>query len=526
MTGTNDSTAARQRGAVDRFLDVVERVGNALPDPTTLFALLALAIVVISGVAAQFDLSVAHPTTGQIIHPVSLLSIDGLHRILTQLVTNFTSFAPLGTVLVAMIGIGVAEVSGLIGAIMRMIVLRSPRALLTPVVVFCGVMSNAASEVGYVLLVPLAALIFKAAGRHPVLGLTAAFAGVSGGYSANLVLGTIDPLLAGLSQEAARIIDPTYVVSPAANYYFMAVSTFLITGLGWWVTEKLVAPRLAAMESAGVHAGDAGADDLVRPLSAAERRGLRFAAVAFFILTALLLWGLVPEDGFLREPGTGSVLHSPFLKGIVALIFFYGVGLGVAYGAGAGTVKSDRDVIKGMNQQMSTLGGYMVLVFFAAQFVAFFNWTNLGLILAVEGAQFLKSAGLHQVPLMLSFILLAATINLAMGSASAKWALMAPVFVPMFMLLGYPPEVTQAAYRVGDSVTNIISPMMSYFALIIAFVQRYLAKAGLGTLVSLMLPYSVTFLIGWSILFVAWILLGWPVGPGAPTSLPVAGTAS
>jgi aminobenzoyl-glutamate transport protein len=525
MTDSNDAATARRRGAIERFLDVVERVGNALPDPTTLFALLAVAIVVLSGIAAQFDLSVAHPTTGKLIEPVSLLSVDGLHRILTQLVTNFTGFAPLGTVLVAMIGIGVAEVSGLIGAIMRMIVLRSPRALLTPVVVFCGVMSNAASEVGYVLLVPLAALIFKAAGRHPVLGLTAAFAGVSGGYSANLVLGTIDPLLAGLSQEAARIIDPAYVVSPAANYYFMAVSTFLITGLGWWVTERLVAPRLAAMEPAEAGSAATGSDDLVKPLSAQERRGLRFATVAFVVLTALLLWGLVPADGFLREPGTGSVLHSPFLKGIVALIFFYGVGLGVAYGVGAGTVKSDRDVIKGMNQQMATLGGYMVLVFFAAQFVAFFNWTNLGLILAVEGAEFLKSAGLHQIPLMLSFIVLAAAINLAIGSASAKWALMAPVFVPMFMLLGYPPEVTQAAYRVGDSVTNVISPMMSYFALIIAFVQRYLAKAGLGTLVSLMLPYSVTFLIGWSLLFVAWLLLAWPVGPGAPTSLPVAGAA-
>ena len=241
------------------------------------------------------------------------------------------------------------------------------------------------------------------------------------------------------------------------------------------------------------------------------------------LLTVPLLWGLLPADGFLREPGTGSVLHSPFLKGIVAIIFLYGVGLGVAYGAGAGTVKSDRDVIKGMSQQMSTLGGYMVLVFFAAQFVAFFNWTNLGLILAVEGADFLKAAGLHQIPLLLSFILLSAVINLVMGSASAKWALMAPVFVPMFMLLGYPPEVTQTAYRVGDSVTNIISPMMSYFALIIAFVQRYVAKAGIGTLVSLMLPYSMTFLVGWSLLFVAWILLGWPVGPGAPTSLPVSG---
>jgi aminobenzoyl-glutamate transport protein len=512
--------AAPRRGRIDRFLDGVERVGNALPDPTTLFALLALAVIVLSGVAARFDLAVTHPSTGKLIEPVSLLSVAGLHRILTELVTNFTSFAPLGTVLVAMIGIGVAEVSGFIGAVMRMIVLKSPRALLTPVVVFCGVMSNAASEVGYVLLVPLAALIFKAAGRHPVLGLAAAFAGVSGGYSANLVLGTIDPLLAGLSQEAARIVDPGYVVSPAANYYFMAVSTFLITGLGWWVTERLVAPRLASMAAVGGDDASTGGDDLVKPLTAAEKRGLGFAALAFCVMSAVVLWGLLPSDGFLREPG-GGVLHSPFLKGIVALIFVFGVGLGVAYGAGAGTIRSDRDVIKGMSQQMSTLGGYMVLVFFAAQFVAFFNWTNLGLILAVEGAHFLKEAGLQQVPLMLSFVLLAATINLAMGSASAKWALMAPVFVPMFMLLGYPPELTQAAYRVGDSVTNIISPMMSYFALIIAFLQRYLARAGIGTLVSVMLPYSLTFLVGWSVLLVAWMLLGWPLGPGAPTSLPV-----
>ncbi len=519
--------AAGHRSTVDRFLDVVERIGNALPDPTTLFATLAVLVVLASGVAAQFDLAVTHPTTGKLIEPVSLLSVAGLHRILTGLVTNFTSFAPLGTVLVAMIGIGVAEVSGLIGALMRMLVLRSPRALLTPVVVFAGVMSNAASEVGYVLLVPLAALIFKAAGRQPVLGLAAAFAGVSGGYSANLVLGTIDPLLAGLSQEAARIIDPSYVVSPAANYYFMAVSTFLITGLGWWVTERVVAPRLGSVvvaDSAGNDAAEAA--DMARTLSPAERRGLRFALIVFLVLAGLLLWGLVPTDGFLRDPVTGSVLHSPFLQGIVSLIFLFGVALGVAYGVGAGTVRSDRDVIKGMSQQMSTLGGYLVLVFFAAQFVAFFNWTNLGLILAVDGAEFLKSAGLHQVPLMLAFILLCASINLVMGSASAKWALMAPVFVPMFMLLGYPPEVTQTAYRVGDSVTNIISPMMSYFALIIAFVQRYVSKAGIGTLVSLMLPYSITFLVGWSALFIVWMLLGWPVGPGVPTALPTGVVAS
>ncbi len=516
---------AAKRRLTDRFLDLVERVGNALPDPTSLFALSALAVIVLSGIAAQFDLSVAHPTTGEIIHPVSLLSVEGLHRILTQLVTNFTSFAPLGTVLVALIGIGVAEVSGLIGAVMRLLVLKSPRALLTPVVVFCGVLSNAASEVGYVLLVPLAALIFKAAGRHPVLGLAAAFAGVSGGYSANFVLGTIDPLLAGLSQEAAQIIDPAYTVSPAANYYFMFVSTFLITALGWWVTEKLVAPRLDGAGAEEVDGEDHSkdAEEAVKPLAPEEKRGLAYASFAFVVMTGLLLWGLLPAEGYLRDPATGGVLHSPFLKGIVAIIFFYGVGLGVAYGVGAGTVRSDRDVIRGMSQQMSTLGGYMVLVFFAAQFVAFFNWTNLGLIFAVEGAQVLKSAGMHQVPLLLTFIVLSAIINLVMGSASAKWALMAPVFIPMFMLLGYPPELTQIAYRVGDSVTNVISPMMSYFALIIAFVQRYVPRAGIGTLVSLMLPYSVTFLVGWSIMFVVWLLMGWPVGPGVPATLNVAG---
>ena len=525
MNSETPAKPAQKPRFTDRFLDVVERVGNALPDPTTLFALSALAVIVLSGIAAQFDLSVAHPTTGEVIEPVSLLSVEGLHRILTGLVTNFTGVAPLGTVLVALIGIGVAEVSGLIGAVMRMLVLKSPRALLTPVVVFCGVLSNAASEVGYVLLVPLAALIFKAAGRHPVLGLAAAFAGVSGGYSANFVLGTIDPLLAGLSQEAAQIIDPAYVVSPAANYYFMFVSTFLITALGWWVTEKLVAPRLAASGAVEVDGEGGDADEAIKPLAPAEKRGLLFASVAFAVMTGLLLWGLLPADGFLRDPETGGVLHSPFLKGIVAIIFFYGVGLGTAYGVGAGTVRSDRDVIKGMSDQMSTLGGYLVLVFFAAQFVAFFNWTNLGLIFAVEGAQVLKSAGLHQVPLLLTFILLSAVINLVMGSASAKWALMAPVFIPMFMLLGYPPELIQIAYRVGDSVTNVISPMMSYFALIIAFVQRYVSKAGIGTLVSLMLPYSITFLIGWSIMFVIWLMMGWPVGPGVPATLAVPGAA-
>lgn len=566
-----------RRSAIDRFLSVIEKGGNALPHPATLFALLALFVVVLSGITAQFDLMVAHPVTGDEIRPVNLLTVDGLHRILTGLVTNFTSFAPLGTVLVALIGIGVAEHSGLIGAALRQLILSAPRFLLTPIVVFAGVMSNMASEIGYVLLVPLAGLIFKAAGRHPILGMAAGFAGVSGGYSANLLLGTIDPLLAGLSEEAARIIDADYTVNPAANWYFMVVSTPVIAVLGTFVTEAIVAHRfpdenpqpasrreklkwvlylftlvavpwlahalvldgrtgvmpwvIAGISTAvtaggliwliGRQLGDRQGGERrahaseIEPMSAAERRGLLFAIIATAALTALLLWGTVPADGFLRGAG-GDLLNSPFLKGIVALIFAYGVVAGIAYGVGAGTVRNDEDVIKGMGQSMSTLGGYLVLVFFAAQFVAFFNWTQLGLIFAVEGATFLKALNLPAVPLFMAFIALTAVANLFMGSASAKWALMAPVFVPMFMLLGYSPEMTQMAYRIGDSTTNIIAPMMSYFALIIAYFQRYEPKAGIGTVVAVMLPYSIVFLIGWTILFSIWLGFDLPIGPGAP----------
>jgi aminobenzoyl-glutamate transport protein len=499
-----------RRSRIDRFLAVVERVGNALPHPATLFALFAVGTILLSALASLADLSVTHPASGETVRPVSLLNTAGLHRILTNLVTNFTSFAPLGTVLVSLIGIGVCESSGLMGAALRKLVLSAPPRLLTAVLVFAGVMSNTASEIGYVLLVPMGGLIFQAAGRHPVLGIAAAFAGVSGGYSANLLLGTVDPLLAGLSQEAARIVDPEYTVNAAANYYFLAVSTLLVTGVGTWVTERIVAPRLGDWSGGTTVEGDE-----FRPLTPLERRGLRFAGVTLLVLTALILGGLLPEQGYLREAGTGSVLRSPFLTGIVAFIFLIGVSLGVAYGVGAGTIRSDADVVRGMGQAMSTLGTYLVLVFFAAQFVAFFNWTNLGLIVAVEGATALQSAGLHEVPLFIAFILLTAVINLAMGSASAKWAIMAPVFVPMLMLLGYSPEITQAAYRVGDSTTNIISPMMSYFALIIAFVQRYEPKAGMGTVIATMLPYTVALLIGWIVLFTVWLTFGLPVGPGA-----------
>lgn len=495
-------------GWVSRSLAIIEWLGNALPHPATLFALLAIAVLLLSWGCSWLDISVLHPATGETIRPMNLLSAAGLHRILTETIHNFTGFAPLGTVLVAMLGIGVAEGSGLIGAALRLLVLSAPRRALTFVIVMAGVLSNTASEVGYVLLVPLAATIFLAAGRHPVAGLAAAFAGVSGGYSANLLLGTIDPLLAGLSTEAARIIDPAYTVSPACNYYFMFVSTFFIAAAGTWVTERFVEPRW------GTYQGQQPGEEL-QPLQRQEKLGLLAAGLVTLALAAGILLGLLPEQGFLREPETGSVLRSPFMQGIVTVIFVLGALAGIAYGVVAGTLRSDADVVRGMGKAMETLGTYLVLVFFAAQFVAYFRWTNLGLILAIEGAELLRASGLGPIPLLTAFILLSAAINLIMGSASAKWAIMAPIFIPMFMLLGYSPELVQTAYRIGDSTTNIISPMMSYFALIVAFVERYVPRAGIGTVVATMLPYTVVFLAVWIALLIVWMLLGLPVGPGA-----------
>jgi aminobenzoyl-glutamate transport protein len=506
-------------GMVARMLQAIENVGNKLPHPATLFAMFAGLIILLSGIVSVFNITAVHPGTKETIHAVNLLSRDGLHMILTNLVTNFTGFAPLGTVLVALLGIGITESSGLMSTALRLLVISAPKKLLTFAIVFAGILSNTASEVGYVVLVPMGGMIFLAVGRHPIVGIAAAFAGVSGGYSANLLLGTIDPLLAGLSQEAARIVDNTYTVNPAANYYFMFVSTFFIATIGTWVTEKIVAPRL------GEYTGDAKPEK-IKKIDSDEKRGLKFTFVAFLGILILLvlamapissgIWQHVPGSGFLRNPETGGLLRSPFMSGIVAIIFFIAGILGIVYGIGARTLKSNTDVINGMGKSMSTLGTYIVLVFFAAQFVAFFNWTNLGLIFAVKGANLIGALELGRIPLMIALVLISAFINLVVGSASAKWAILAPVFIPMFMFLGYSPEFTQLAYRIGDSVTNVIAPMMSYFAIIVAFFEKYDKRAGIGTIISTMLPYTFIFLIAWLVLMVIWILLGLPIGPGSP----------
>ncbi|WP_424244910.1 aminobenzoyl-glutamate transport protein [Elusimicrobium posterum] len=502
----------KKTGWVFKFLNIIEAVGNKLPHPVVLFAGMAGLVVVLSWILSILNVSAVHPTTHATINVVNLVSAHGIQLILTKMVSNFTGFAPLGTVLVAMMGIGVAEHSGLIKVSLRTIVQAAPKSLITVIIVFCGVMSNTAAEIGYVLLVPLGAIIFLSVGRHPIAGMAAAFSGVSGGYSANLLLGSLDPMIAGISQEAARILPEyaQYVVSPACNYYFMAASTFLITFAGAFVTEKIVEPRL------GEYKGEK--ENHLDVLTKDEKRGLIFAVAALLLVVALLLLSIVPENGILRGPG-GDVLKSPFMNSIVAFIFIGFAMVGIAYGIGARVIKSEKTIVDFMSKSMVPMAGYMVLVFFAAQFVAYFNWTNLGLIFAIKGATFLQTMSLHPMILMIVFILVSATINLFMGSASAKWAIMAPVFIPMFMLLGITPEATQAAYRIGDSSTNLISPMMSYFAMILAFFNKYDKNAGIGTMVSTMLPYSIAFLIIWTILFAVWIMLGLPLGPGVSFSL-------
>jgi aminobenzoyl-glutamate transport protein len=489
------------------ILSTVERVGNSLPHPAALFGIFGLITLLFSLIGAYFQWEGVNPGNGEAIKIVNLVSKEGLHRILLEMVDNYTGFAPLGIVMVAMLGIGIAESSGLIRSSINLLLVKAPKNSITFLIVLTGILSNVASDLGYILIIPIAGIIFHSLGRHPIAGMAAAFAGVSGGFSANLLIGTIDPLLAGLSTEAARIVDPYYYVMPTANYYFMFVSTFVIAITGTWVTKAIVEPRL------GKYKGNAEKEEISN-LSKDEIKGLKWAGVTLLLFLVVIALGLIPDHGFLRG-ADNSILHSPILKGFIAVLFIISGTCGVVYGYKSGTFKKHQDVIAGMNSSFKGLISFLVLVFFAAQFVAWFKWSNLGLLVAVKGASFLHSADIGLIPLAILFIIISGFINMFMGSASAKWAIMGPVFIPMFMLLGYSPELSQAVFRIGDSVTNVISPMMSFFALIIVYFEKYDSKSGIGTLISTMLPYSVAFFIAWALLLIVWIILGLPLGPEA-----------
>lgn len=495
---------SKKSSLMSGVLDRIERWGNKLPHPFNLFLLFALAILLLSWIAHALAVSVTHPLTGKPIAAVNLLDRQGIQNIITKAVSNFTGFAPLGTVLVAMIGVGVAERSGLFAVALKGFVRSVPPWLITAALVFAGVSASLTVDAGYVILVPLGAVLFAQIGRHPIAGLAAAFAGVSGGFSANLFLTPVDPLLAGLTQEAARLYDKNYVVPVTANYYFMIGSTFLLTLVGTAVNNWIVEPRLGRYAAPQ----DPGGDFLL----AEERRGLFAAGLTLMVELIVLLLLIVPEDALLRD-ANGTL--NPFFQGMVVLMSVGFLLPAIAYGVVAGTIKNNRDVGRMIEETMGTMGGYIALAFAASQFVAYFGWSNLGLIFAVTGADLLRASGLSGIPLIVLFIFVCAAIDLFVASASAKWAVIGPVFVPMLMIMGYSPELTQAAYRVGDSFTNIITPLMPYMPLVIAFAQKYEPRVGLGTLLTLMLPYSVAFAIGWAVLLALWLLLGIPLGPGS-----------
>jgi aminobenzoyl-glutamate transport protein len=524
-------------GLTQRFLNVVEWAGNKLPDPAFLFVLALLTVWLSSKWLAPNEFSEVDPRTGVAIKVVDQLSGKAFADFLANMVKTFVEFPPLGVVLVALLGVGVAEHTGFIQAMLKGMLKLTPTWLLTPMLVLVALLSHSAGDTGYVLIIPLGAVMFSAAGRHPVLGITAAFAGVSGGFSANFLPSSLDPLLQGFTQKAAQIIDPAAEVNPLCNYWFMTASSILIVGVGWYVTDRIIEPRLRKMPVDGV--GDDGAS--MQGLTAREVRGLWFGLGLLALGLIALAVAAWPNDSPLRAdvaPATGSggaavaadpatvatsdaattpvrsltSKDAPMMKAIVPLIFVLFLLPGIAYGYAAGTVKSHRDVVQGMTKSMGSINYYLVMAFFAAQFTAAFSNSNIGVLLAVKGANTLAAMQMPSQVTIVGIILLTTGVNLLIGSASAKWALLSPIFVPMLMTLGLSPELTQAAYRIGDSSTNIITPLMPYFPLVVVYAQKYVKNTGIGTLISLMLPYSVAFLVAWTVLLMFWWGLGLPLG--------------
>ena len=504
-----------QPSLVERTLNRVEVVGNKLPDPAALFLLLLAIVWILSWLLSGISFDALDPRTGQALVINNQLAPEAITQFMTSMVKNFSHFHPVGVVLVAMLGIGVAEYCGFINAGLRALMSVTAPWLLTPMVILVGIASHSAVDAGYVLVIPLGGIIFYAAGRHPLAGIAAAFAGVSGGFSANFLPSALDPMLQGISQAGAQILDSEVILNPLNNYYFTTASSVIITGVGWFLTDKVIEPKLAN------NPVDGDVDDLptMEPLEANEKKALKLACLSVVIGIAVLIVTTISPDSAWRD-STGALTSSkaPLMGSIVPLIFLLFLIPGLVYGLAIGKVKSSKDFVEGMSKAMSGMGYYLVIMFFIAQFIYAFGQSNLGILLAVKGAEFLQAMALPAGVTITGIILLTGFINLFVGSASAKWALLAPIFIPMLMQLGISPDLAQAAYRIGDSSTNIITPLMPYFPLVVVFCQRYVKSAGIGTLTAMMLPFSISFLIVWTVFLMAYWALGFPLGLGASYS--------
>ncbi|WP_134700887.1 AbgT family transporter [Ammoniphilus sp. YIM 78166] len=487
------------------ILKWIEKTGNKFPHPFMLFVYLCGIFIVISAVLGAMKVSVVHPGTGETATVKSLLSQEGVHWILTNMLKNFTSFPALGLVLGMTLGIGIAEKVGLIQGVLRALISKVPKAMLSFAVVLIGILGNLASDAAIAIIPPMGAMIFLAMGRHPLAGFAAGVAGWGAGFTANLFIAGTDALLSGISTEAVKTVNPDFVVTPIDNWFFMSASVFILAILGAWVTDKLVEPRL------GTYQGD---HIKMEAFTAKERRALKATGITALIFIAIIALLVVPEGAFLRDPKTGGILTSPFLKGIIPIILLFFIVTSTVYGKIVGVIQTSSDIPKLMTESMKMMAGFIVLVFAASQFIAFFDWTNVGIVMAVNGSEFLKSINMTGFSVIVVFILFVAIMNLFIASGSAMWAMLAPVFIPMFMLLDYHPAFVQVAFRVADSSTNMITPMNPYLPLVLAYYQQYKKDSGMGTVFSTMMPYAILFLLIWIVQMAVWYFLGLPFGPG------------
>ncbi|BAH17088.1 AbgT family transporter [Macrococcoides caseolyticum] len=500
----------KKKGFINRSLDIIEKSGNKLPDPVVIFISLCLIILFASFVTGKMGVSAKNPADGKVIEAVNLLTPEGIAKIISEAVNNFATFPPLGLVLVVMIGVGVAEKTGYFETLMKYTIEKTPRKIIVPMIILVGILGNAAGDAAPIVLPPIAAMVFIKLGYHPVAGLVMAYASALGGYSASLMIGMSDALIVSFTEPAAKLVDDSVPVNAVMNYYFLCVSTVVLLIAAWFVTVKITIPRFGAYKS-DVHTA---AEDV----TPTERKAMIYANIALLIAMVIVTLLAVPENGLLRNAKTGSLIQdSPLMNGIVPIITVLFFVPGLVYGFVAGTMRSTKKFAEMLGDAMSTMGPFIVIVFFAAQMLAYFKWSNLGTIIAIKGAEALQ--GQNGVVLILGVLALSAFINMLIGSASAKWAIMAPILVPMLMLLGFHPAFTQVIYRVGDSITNPITPMMPYLPLLLSYAQRYVKDIGLGTLIAALMPFSVAFSIFWTILLIVWYLTGLPVGPGGPIHL-------
>jgi len=488
------------------FLQWVERIGNKIPNPFLLFVYLIALLMVASAVISWFNITAVNPTNGEIIRVKNLLSVEGIQWILPNVIKNFSGFTPLGSILALVIGAGLAERVGLLQSLMYKMASKVNARYASYMVIFIAFFSHISSDAALVVMPPLGALIFLAVGRHPVAGLLAAIAGVGCGFTANLLIVTTDVLLSGLSTEAAKAINPAVQVSVIDNWYFMAASVILLTIVGAVLTDKFVEPRLP------VYRGERNEE--MKKLTPLQNRGLMASGIAALVFIGLVALLVVPEAAPLRNPKTGGIIPSPFIQGIVPLIILFFFVISVPYGMVTKQIRSASDVPDLLVDPMKSMAGFIVMIFPLSQFVAFFNWSNMGKFMAIGLTDVLENLGMTGIPAFLGLIFLSALLCMFIASGSAIWSILAPIFVPMFMLLGFHPAFAQIVFRVADSSVIPLAPMSPFVPLFLGFLQRYNKEAKLGTYYSLVLPYPIVFFVVWLLMLMGWYLLGLPIGPG------------